>query len=148
MYAKVIVDISHEKLDRPFTYIIPDHLSSQVEEGTLVEIPFGAGNKIISGYVTEITEGCDYDPAKIKEIKGIVKGSVKADSNLIKLATFIRKTYGSTQINALKTVTPVKNCIRREVNKRVVANMAPDKLNFLAEEASRKHKNAQERLIR
>ncbi|MCR5848925.1 MAG: primosomal protein N' [Lachnospiraceae bacterium] len=148
MYAKVIVDISHEKLDRPFTYIIPDHLSSQVEEGTLVEIPFGAGNKIISGYVTEITEGCDYDPAKIKEIKGIVKGSVKADSNLIKLATFIRKTYGSTQINALKTVTPVKKCIRREVNKRVVANMAPDKLYFLAEEASRKHKNAQERLIR
>ena len=148
MYAKVIVDISHEKLDRPFSYIIPDNLANEIEEGTQVEIPFGAGNKPIKGYVIEITDKCDYDISKLKEIKGVVKGSIKADSTLIKLATFIRKTYGSTQINALKTVTPVKKCIKREVNRRVVAKMSADKLTYLAEEAAAKHKNAQERLLR
>lgn len=107
MYAEVIVDISHEKLDRPFTYKIPESLAETVEEGSLVEIPFGKGNKIISGYVIRIKENSDYDDSRIKDIAGLAKGGVKADSNLIRLASFIRKTYGSTQINALKTVMPV-----------------------------------------
>ena len=108
MYAEVIVDISHEKLDRPFTYRIPESLANVIEEGSLVDIPFGRGNKVISGYVIRIKDKSDYDSDKIKDIIGIAKGSVKADSILIKLASFIRKTYGSTQINALKTVMPVK----------------------------------------
>ena len=29
-FANVIVDISHEKLDRPFGYIIPDELEKEI----------------------------------------------------------------------------------------------------------------------
>ena len=148
MYAEVIVDISHEKLDRPFTYKIPKSLEGIVEEGTNVEIPFGAGNKVINGIVIRIKDSNDYDPDKTKELIGIAKGSVKADTNLIKLATFIRKSYGSTQINALKTVMPVKKSVKREVKKRVIALLDETKLEYLADEASKKHKNAQERLLR
>ena len=83
MYAEVIVDISHEKLDRPFTYKIPKSLEGIVEEGTNVEIPFGAGNKVINGIVIRIKDSNDYDPDKTKELIGIAKGSVKADTNLI-----------------------------------------------------------------
>ena len=148
MYAEVIVDISHEKLDRPFTYKIPESLAETVEEGSLVEIPFGKGNKIISGYVIRIKENSDYDDGRIKDIAGLSKGGVKADSNLIKLASFIRKTYGSTQINALKTVMPVKKTVKREVKKRVIALLNAGRLEFLANEALIKHRNAQERLLR
>ena len=148
MYAKVIVDISHEKLDRPFTYKIPDRLIGQVEEGDSVDIPFGAGNKVISGYVMEITSKSDYDESRVKEIIGITPKSVRADSTLIKLATFIRKTYGSTQINALKTVMPVKKSVKREVNKRVVTKVDDARLYSLLEEALKKHKNAQARLLK
>lgn len=148
MYAEVIVDISHEKLDRPFTYLIPENLSSEIEEGSLVDIPFGKGNKVITGYVIRIKDKSEYDPSKIKEILGVSKGSVKADAVLIKLATFIRKTYGSTQINALKTVMPVKKTVKREVRKRVISLLDENKLEYLANEAGMKHKNAQERLLR
>ncbi len=148
MYAEVIVDISHEKLDRPFTYKIPESLAEAVEEGSLVEIPFGKGNKIISGYVIRIKENSDYDDNRIKDIAGLAKGGVKADSNLIRLASFIRKTYGSTQINALKTVMPVKKTVKREVKKRVIALLDAGRLEFLANEALIKHRNAQERLLR
>lgn len=148
MYAEVIVDISHEKLDRPFTYKIPESLAETVEEGSLVEIPFGKGNKIISGYVIRIKENSDYDDSRIKDIAGLAKGGVKADSNLIRLASFIRKTYGSTQINALKTVMPVKKTVKREVKKRVIALLDAGRLEFLANEALIKHRNAQERLLR
>lgn len=148
MYAEVIVDISHEKLDRPFTYKIPESLAETVEEGSLVEIPFGKGNKIISGYVIRIKENSDYDDSRVKDIAGLAKGGVKADSNLIRLASFIRKTYGSTQINALKTVMPVKKTVKREVKKRVIALLDAGRLEFLANEALIKHRNAQERLLR
>ena len=30
-FANVIVDISHEKLDRPFGYIIPDELEKEIK---------------------------------------------------------------------------------------------------------------------
>ena len=38
-YAKIIVDISLDKIDRPFDYIIPDGMD--VKAGTPVIIPFG-----------------------------------------------------------------------------------------------------------
>ena len=34
-FANVIVDISHEKLDRPFGYIIPDELEKEITEPLL-----------------------------------------------------------------------------------------------------------------
>ncbi|MBP5275726.1 MAG: primosomal protein N' [Lachnospiraceae bacterium] len=148
MYAKVIVDISHEKLDRPFTYIVPSKLLGVIEEGDRVQIPFGAGNKIISGYVIELTDNSEYDISKLKEIIDLEPKSVRADATLIKLASFIRKTYGSTQIQALKTVMPVKKTVKREVNKRVISRLDSQGLYSVLEQAEKKHKNAQARLIR
>ena len=108
MYAEVIVDISHEKLDRPFTYKIPKSLEGIVEEGTNVEIPFGVGNKVINGIVIRIKDSNDYDPYKTKELIGIAKGSVKADTNLIKLATFNYMTSFNSQLSTLNYyITPV-----------------------------------------
>ena len=51
MYAKVIVDISHEKLDKGFDYRIPAHLENEIYPGVLVNIPFGKGNRIIQQVV-------------------------------------------------------------------------------------------------
>ena len=44
MYADIIVDISHENLDKIYQYRIPDELLSQVFIGVQVNIPFGMGN--------------------------------------------------------------------------------------------------------
>ena len=48
-YAQVIVDISHENVDRPFSYRIPEHLREQIVLGSKVEIPFGRSNRLITG---------------------------------------------------------------------------------------------------
>ena len=50
-FANVIVDISHEKVDRPFGYRIPERLADRVTPGVRVKIPFGAGNVLRTGYV-------------------------------------------------------------------------------------------------
>lgn len=41
IFADIIVDISHEDLDRSFQYIIPKELEEKIYVGVLVKIPFG-----------------------------------------------------------------------------------------------------------
>lgn len=55
IFADIIVDISHEDLDRSFQYIIPKELEEKIYVGVLVKIPFGRGNRIISGYVVGLS---------------------------------------------------------------------------------------------
>lgn len=111
-FANIVVDISHEKLDKTFQYIIPDELSNEITIGCQVEIPFGKGNRIITGYVLEITDVASFDETKLKNIIGIKKGSLKVESQLIALAGFIKERYGSTMNKALKTVIPIKQSVK------------------------------------
>ena len=86
MFANIIVDISHEKLDRPFGYIVPKELEDKVHVGTAVMIPFGRGNRLISGYVIEITNTPGFDVSKMKKIDSVVENATSVEGELIKLA--------------------------------------------------------------
>ena len=108
MYANIIIDISHEKLDKTFQYRIPEKLQGQLMVGMQVEVPFGNGAGRRTGYVVELTDTAEYEISKLKEIKGIVAGSIAIESQLIALAAWMRKNYGATMNHALKTVLPIK----------------------------------------
>ena len=108
MYADIIVDITHEKLDKVFQYRIPSHLEGMLKVGTEVVVPFGKGNKEINGYVTGFSERAEYAPEKIKEILRIAEESVAIESKLVALAAWMKESYGGTMIQALKTVLPIK----------------------------------------
>ena len=119
IYADIIVDITHEKLDRPFQYRIPEALSEEVTVGCQVIVPFGAANKIISGYCIGISCETDFDPAKIKDIVSVKEGSTTMESREILLADFIKRRYGVTMIQALKTVLLVKHTVKAIVKKSI-----------------------------
>lgn len=122
-YANVIIDISHEIVDRTFQYRIPQELKGRLAAGQQVYIPFGKGDRIRKGYVVEVTDQVEYDREKMKEIAGIVPGSVPAQSQLIWLAWWMKERYGSTMNQALKTVLPVKQKVK-EVPRRTVRLLA------------------------
>ena len=52
IYADIIVDISHEKLDKSFQYRVPEKLKDEIQVGMVVSIPFGRGNHVRKGYVS------------------------------------------------------------------------------------------------
>lgn len=112
-YADIIIDISHEAIDRTFQYIIPEELIETVETGMQVLVPFGQGNRMRKGYVINITDKPSFDINKMKKIADIPDKSLQIEGKLIKLASWIKNNYGSTMINALKTVMPVKERIRK-----------------------------------
>ena len=64
--------------------------------------------------MTGFSEKVDYDPEKIKEISGIVEGSIAIEAKLVALAAWMKEYYGGTMIQALKTVIPIKRQERTE----------------------------------
>lgn len=147
LYADIIVDISHEKLDKPFQYRIPGYLEEELETGMCVTVPFGNGNKLIKGYCIGISSVCKFDPARTKEIKGIVQGGVGIEDKMIALAGWIRKNYGSTMIQALKTVLPAKQSVKKLEHKTLVRSMSREEIISLLGESQRKKQAARERLL-
>ena len=147
MYAKVIVDISHEKLDKGFDYRIPAHLEGEIHPGVQVNIPFGKGNRVIQGYVIEVKETAGYAEDKIKEIINVVKNSIPIESRLISLAWFIKENYGSSMNQALKTVIPIKETKQAVINKTVCLIADSEHLEAAIEKYERKHATARLKIL-
>ena len=146
-YAKVIVDISHEKLDRTFEYRIPEELCGKVREGMQVLIPFGPSSRKITGYVIELSDQAEYDPAKIKELLEIREDGIAIEGQLIRLAAWMKKSYGGTMNQALKTVLPVKKKIKAKEKKKVVLMLDRENALIALSMFDRKNNKARARLL-
>ena len=146
-YANVIIDISHEKVDRPFQYRIPEALQGKLAVGMCVRIPFGTGNQMRTGYVVEITDRIKFPEDRIKEIAGIVTDQLPAEADAIRLAVWMRQTYGSTMIAALKTVLPVKRQVKKIEKRMICRKMNTEEINALLGECLRKHQTAKARVL-
>ncbi|MDD3214692.1 MAG: primosomal protein N', partial [Eubacteriales bacterium] len=64
MIAQVVVDVIHENVAKPFSYLIPDGMD--VCPGMRVRIPLG--RRQVDGVVVELAQECDVSPAKMKPI--------------------------------------------------------------------------------
>lgn len=147
LYADIIIDISHEKLDRTFQYIVPEKLEQTLCIGMPVEIPFGNGNRKITGYVVDITEEPKYDVTKLKEISGIQEKGIAVESQMIALAAWMRRNYGGTMNHALKTVIPIKQKENERKKETVCLALEPEEARQRFEECNRKNSVARERLL-
>lgn len=147
MYADIIVDISHEQLDRTFQYRVPSELEDQIQIGVMVNVPFGKGNRIITGYVIELTEKPNYDVDKIKSIDSVVPDKVRAIGKMIQLAAWLRYNYGSTMNQALKTVIPVKEKVKQKEKKFVRLLITEEEAESYRQQFIRKNATARVRLI-
>lgn len=148
LYADIIVDISHEKLDKPFQYRVPERLRDSLEIGMCVTVPFGNGGRRLKGYVIEIGEDCKFDPQRTKDILEITTKNAGVEDRLIALAGWIRKNYGSTMIQALKTVIPAKQTVKRLEHRTLQRLMNREEIISLLGESRRKKQVARERLLR
>ena len=145
-YANIIVDISLDKLDKTFQYAIPSQLQEQIHPGVQVDIPFG--KRTLTGYVVEVTEEPEFDVDKIRPLIGIHEGSVPMESQLIEMAAWIRKNYGSTMNQALKTVLPIKKQTRHVEHKTVKLLLDEAQAQQKLALFENKHYKAKARLLR
>ena len=152
-YAEIIIDIAYNKLDRPFTYRVPERMQEVLQPGSLVLVPFGKGNVLRKGYVIALKDDCGMDPEKVKEIAELpVNDSGYSEDDdgatAIALAAWMKRRYGSTMAAALRTVLtsrkPGKPVKTREIELILSREEAQKQLKIYV----RKHQVARERLLR
>ncbi len=147
MYADIIVDITHEKLDKVFQYSIPSELEGALSVGTEVIVPFGKGNRETSGYVVAFSGKPDYPAEKIKPVLKKAEKSIAIESKLVSLAAWMKEEYGGTMIQALKTVLPIKRKeaarMKRKVRLLLDTEEAKERLKFYLD----KNQKARARLL-
>lgn len=147
-YANIIVDISHESVDRTFQYRVPETIRGQVCPGSAVMIPFGKGNKPVRGYVVALTPKPEWAVDKIKDITSVLTEELGPEEEAVRLAAWMKETYGSTMIMALKTVLPVKQKVANIIRKTVIRTVSVKEAEEAAEGYEKKHQTAKARLMR
>ena len=106
VYADIIVNIA--SLDKSFQYLVPPEMEPLVEIGSAVRIPFGNGGRMREGYVIGLSEAPKVEPDRIKPVGELLTKKVRVETRLIRLAAWMRYTYGSTMQAALAAVLPVR----------------------------------------
>ena len=146
-YAKVIIDISAQAVDRAFTYSIPEELKAEIFPGVRVSVPFGAGNRKREGFVIGLTEVPGFDISKIKPIDSLVHKKLDANAELIELAAFMLEEYGCTMNQALMTVLPVKKVMRKNSKRTDPVSVIEGLDDGTKEEDTVKLNDAQQRVF-
>ncbi|MCD7980844.1 MAG: primosomal protein N' [Clostridiales bacterium] len=147
LYANIIVDISIYKLDKYFQYRIPESLQGMISPGVPVQVPFGSGDRVVRGYVIEVTDTPELEVSRIKEIASVVTEGIPIESQLITLAAWMREHFGGTMNQALKTVLPVKKRTTKKEERLVYLSLDEEQAKEQLADCKRKHQKARARLL-
>ncbi|MCU9533490.1 primosomal protein N' [Streptococcus sp. CSL10205-OR2] len=112
--AQVIVDIPSMQTDKPFSYSIPDHLLDLVAVGSRVHVPFGRANRLLQGFVLDITLS---ESDELKEVVSVLDFVPVLNKEQLFLATEMRKTVFSYKVSILKAMIP--NLLNSNYDKRL-----------------------------
>lgn len=103
MYADVLVELKAKKIDKTFTYLIPEIFKDKVKVGIRVLVPFG--KQTLEGFVLNIfnEKNIDYD---IKNIIDIVDIEPVLNKEMLELGKYISKKTLCNLISAYQTMLP------------------------------------------
>ena len=106
MYAKVLVDVKTRKIDKAFTYGIPEELLEKVAIGSTVMVNFH--NRKLAGYIIDLTEFRPSLPlkVKVKPIDEVSDPKTLWDREMLDLARWMEHYYGCTSLDAVKVMIP------------------------------------------
>lgn len=96
--AEVVISGSNREFDKKFSYSVPEGM--KVKPGARVVVPFGKGNKKVSGIVTGFTDNSD--SFKLKEISELIDSEPLCTPKLLDLAEYMRKICVCTYYQALR----------------------------------------------
>lgn len=103
MYADIIIDINNENVDKTFQYLVPEQLEDQISIGMCVQVPFGKGNTIRSGFVMNLSTHNQFPVDRMKQIAGI-EMRIPLEDEFRQMAVWMQHYFGGTLSGALKVV--------------------------------------------
>ena len=106
LYARIVIDLPHPSLDRPFDYSVPAELADKVFPGVRVTVPFGLKNKIIDGYCLSVSSCTDCPLSKLKSVASVYEDEFVLMQKLIPVVEWMRYEYHCTYLEAIRCFIP------------------------------------------
>ena len=122
-YAGVIVDLSVEQVDQPYTYRVPQGMALMA--GQRVLVPFGG--RRLEGFVLSLMDDCPMDRSRVKEVIAPLEDYPLLLPEMLSLARWMQQKYYCTLSAALRLMIPAQLRGERVRAKQVnVARLAVD----------------------
>ena len=102
MFAKIIIDQDAKALDKVFEYRVPDEMSVQV--GERVMVPFGSRN--LQGFIVDLSEKCEYDESKVKEISSKIEDFAVIKKEMLSLMVYMSEKLHLKLASILRLFLP------------------------------------------
>lgn len=136
----IVVDVylcrSTRDFDRAYTYLPPDSTPLEdLEEGAVVEIPFGRGNTLREAWIWRIRKADERDNIKLKKIQTIKSKSLLR-SDQFRLAKEMRRRYFCSISQALQVMAPPSIITSGEKTQRYTRLLDAEEAVLLLEEGS------------
>ena len=104
MYCQVIVDIVHENVAKPYTYLVPDGM--ELSPGQRVAVPFGRMEK--EGVVTALSEDTDVSPEKLRQVLRPLEDYAAIPPELMALAREMAEENHCPMAETLRLMLPAQ----------------------------------------
>lgn len=103
MFAEVLIEYPTKKIDKYFTYKIPNRLENVIKVGMKVKVPFNT--KFINGFVMDIKKefSANYE---VKEIFDVVDSELVMNDELMNLGRYLQEKTLCPLISAYQTLLP------------------------------------------
>jgi len=141
VYCHVIIDIVHENVANPFTYRIPEGM--KLECGQRVYVPFGKKEK--EGIVLSLSDKCDLEEARIKEVIRPLEDYAAIPKELIELAQQMARDVHCPLAETLRLMLPAQmrgGRIRVKTEKSARLIISPEEAICAAENEKKSPKRA------
>ena len=103
MYAEILIEYPTKKIDKYFTYKVPNNLIDNINVGMKVKVPFG--NKIINGFVMSLKNSYS-EEYELKEIIDVIDKELVLNKELMELGYYIQEKTLCPLISAYQTMLP------------------------------------------
>lgn len=106
-YAQVIIQFATvNEIDRPFTYEVAPEISSRIQVGQRVKVPFGRYNHLQLGYVVKLMNEVEASHYRLKKVDVLVDETPILDKKQLELIDFIANYYATSYAAAIDVVLP------------------------------------------
>ena len=117
-FANIIVSNPSSKLDKTFTYIVPEELHKKIKLGQRVIVPFGNGNHKIEGFVSGFSE--NENLKNYKEIYQIIDEIPIFNQYTLNLAKWMSRQYMCTLLECIKCIIPTGISIKSDKSIKLI----------------------------
>ncbi|MFE8695235.1 primosomal protein N' [Cytobacillus sp. FJAT-53684] len=123
--ASVIVDVPAKQTDRPFDYLIPNHLTGIITPGIRVVVPFGP--RKVQGFVTALKTESDFE--KLKELIEPMDLTPILNQELLQLGEWLTKETLCYKISAYQVMLPAALKAKYEKKLKLSDEVSVEKLS-------------------